>query len=637
MALPRLLHRAVPDALACAALLAAAVALAALLTRTDVDPDRAYHHALSRLVAEQGLPRALPQVTGLHWNRAFSDKEFLFHQLTALGHRLAGERGVDAVGVGVTALALLAAYLCCRAFARPSVAAGLVLCLLVTQAHFAFRAALLRPYVLAVAAALLLVAGLLHRRGALAFAGAAVFGLAYHALYVPAALLGLTAAVGLALRERSWLRPALLGAAGLAVGAVANPYFPQTLEATQLTLDIALGRLPGPELLGAQGSELVRFSGVAFLWMFASGVLGAAVAVACLAVPRLRAQLPALKPAVLAVALAVAFLALGYVNPRASEYALPLVAVAVAATLPGLGRWGLVLLPVLLVVNLPALLKSNDPQPIDRYQRETREAVSHLPPDEDGFVFHCGFDEGSYLLDQRPRFTVVDVLDPLYLARLNPELARGRQALVQGRMVDPWAFVSGLGARYVVCGYPLAVEQLDRDLGFLRVWPNVARAAQPGEGAKVWRVLPQAAAQWRTGRMQARALEELRTFVPEPQALVDASAERVVTFPAQGEVSCGLLSPQHAPAGQQYVAVGGGPLWRLFRNGQLVGEGRGRQMAALGKAVELASPLSEGDALILLVCSQERAVAPWATLAFPSGEALEQRCAAMGRPGRQCP
>ena len=86
MALPRLLTRAGPDALACAGLLLVACALAGLLTRTDVDPDRSYHYALSRVVAEQGVPRTLPQVTGIGWDKAFFDKEFLWHQLTGLGY-----------------------------------------------------------------------------------------------------------------------------------------------------------------------------------------------------------------------------------------------------------------------------------------------------------------------------------------------------------------------------------------------------------------------------------------------------------------------------------------------------------------------------------------------------------------------
>ncbi len=637
MALPRLLTRAGPDALACAALFAVACALAALLTRTDVDPDRSYHYALSRVVAEQGIPRALPQVAGIGWDKAFSDKEFLWHQLTGLGYRLAGERGVEAAGVLCTALLLCAAYACARAFARPLPALLWVAGLLGTQAFFAFRATLLRPYVLAIALALGLLAGVLHRRGWVCLLCAALFGLAYHALYVPAALLGLCAALALLLRERGWLRPVGFGAAGLVLGVVLNPYFPQTLFYTRLTLDIALGRMPGPELLGTQGSELARLSLSAFAQLFLGGVLALGAVLAALGVPALRRKVERPAAAALVAAVAAVFLLLAWASPRAAEYALPFTAVALAAVASAYGRLAYALLAVLVAANLPALLQSNAPQPIDRYQRETRAAISHLPAQGPGFVFHCGFDEGAYLLHQRPNLTLVDVLDPLFLALANPELARERQALIRGEQKDAWALLTRLGAAYVICGYPLAVEQLDRDLAFERVWPPSPRAPEPGEGARIWRVLPdaQAPARYRTGQKDAAALEELRLYTPERGALDGTAQARLVQFPrTPAPVGCGLLAPEDRArvSGATAVAVGGGPFWRLFLNGKLLGEGRAHGRGPHARLLPLPAPLREADALILLVCSLS-AAPPWGTLAFPSAASLQARCAAVGRPG----
>ena len=61
------------------------------------DPDRYYHFALSRDMVASGqvFLRSVPQVEDLGWGELFVDKEFLFHQLTALGYRIAGDGGVE--------------------------------------------------------------------------------------------------------------------------------------------------------------------------------------------------------------------------------------------------------------------------------------------------------------------------------------------------------------------------------------------------------------------------------------------------------------------------------------------------------------------------------------------------------------
>ena len=61
------------------------------------DPDRYYHFALSRDMVASGqvFLRSVPQVEDLGWGELFVDKEFLFHQLTALGYRIAGDGGVS--------------------------------------------------------------------------------------------------------------------------------------------------------------------------------------------------------------------------------------------------------------------------------------------------------------------------------------------------------------------------------------------------------------------------------------------------------------------------------------------------------------------------------------------------------------
>src|SRR5205807_469729 len=94
--LPRWVHAALR--VAPAAGIAACVLIGRVyMADAALDPDRQYHLAISRDTVARGLLRTVPQVVGLDWDKAFEEKEFLYHQLTALGYRLGGEAGTDAV------------------------------------------------------------------------------------------------------------------------------------------------------------------------------------------------------------------------------------------------------------------------------------------------------------------------------------------------------------------------------------------------------------------------------------------------------------------------------------------------------------------------------------------------------------
>lgn len=450
--------------------------------RAQADADRHFHFAVSRLGAEGGRVTSLPQVEDLGWGERFVDKEYLFHRLTTLGFWLGGRRGVEVtawlLALGVTALL----YVLSRRFSGPP-ASALLVAAGVTSAPFIYRLSLLRPHLLGLGAVLLLMVALTasgEGRGKselrLAAAAGALFALGYHALYLPLAVLGVFAVVG-----GRW-RASLAGAVGLAVGAVANPDFPRTLQVTWMTLTIAT-RLPSSDTLGV---EVLPLSPVELLTRHWSPLAMAFVALAVTVATRRR---PALRLRLALVTLALGFWALTLRSARAAEYAAPFSVVALAAVAPLVRRRFLVGgLAALTVVQGPLLVVASRPDALDGYTRHIEDAVAALPAEASGQkVFNCSFTEGAVLLDLRPDVRFIDVLDPTFLALKDPVRHQLRRGLLAGRTPDVAELVHGrFGARYVICGYPPARRLLDADSRFVRLRPPPGQTLPPGSGPYVY-------------------------------------------------------------------------------------------------------------------------------------------------------
>jgi hypothetical protein len=242
------------------------------------EPDRFYHLALSRIFAEGGLPKVLPQVEDLGWGAYFPDKEFLFHALTGLAWWLGGAPGVMLVVpvIGVAILSLL--YLEVARLGTPGRAALVVGSMVFLTAVFTFRITLLRPHLLAILCFCVLLSGILRNRPWLGCwarrdsrcpttrCTSPCFAIAFAAFF---------RWPGEPRASRRWLWPL----AGLAAGVLLNPYFPSQMVIGWWALELALGiDLPpnwrgGAELLATGQSEFAYFFG--FLPLAVLGVRGA--------------------------------------------------------------------------------------------------------------------------------------------------------------------------------------------------------------------------------------------------------------------------------------------------------------------------------------------------------------------------
>ncbi|HEX4621751.1 MAG TPA: hypothetical protein VH208_09320, partial [Myxococcaceae bacterium] len=434
---------------------------------TRIDSDRHFHRAVSRLASGLGYVKTLPQVEDMGWGQRFPDKEYLFHVFSTWGLRLAGEVGFRLSALLWAALALWALYALCRLALSPPYAFAVTIAAGLANAYWAYRLMLVRPLVLAIAAALWLAVGLLTRRRWLTALSAAVFILGYHAIYVP--LLIILVVAGAHRFDRDARRTALAGVIGLAVGIVLNPYFPSTVQMMIGQISVALtgggAKGIGVEVQALSTAEFLRlFAGplVATLfcigrpWLFPSGDPGA------------RRQI------LLLIGLALAFWGLAFWTPRAGEYAVPFSAVALAHGVADLSRrMRTAAVGLVLALQVPSHLADHQPTPSDRYEAAVAPAIEHLPREAAGKkVLNCAFDEGSTLLDLRPDVRFVDAMDATALEGLAPQLAKAREDLEEGRAGEPWWIAHDLfRAQFVLCGYPAAIEAMDADPRFARIYP----------------------------------------------------------------------------------------------------------------------------------------------------------------------
>src|SRR6267143_438672 len=306
---------------------------------TGSNPDQWFHFAISRM-SQRGLVRTLPQAEDLGWAVGFPEKEFLFHRLTALAYGIGGESAVVLACRAVSVASRVLLYWLARQAAGRVVVAASVAGLVVANPYLLFRLGMVRPHVLAIFLLLAIVAALLCRSRFLGFAAGASFALAYHAVYLPAVL---ALAFGIvALHRRAAARELDDGAfaasalvlAGLACGVVANRYFPANVAMGLEHLGFAFSAsasLPGVHV----GAEVLPMAPSNYLRFFGVALLAAIASVAWLRRDAAGGEQP-WNRAVLTVA-ALFLVGAGLRSVRATEYGLPLLALAVAAA-PGDAR-----------------------------------------------------------------------------------------------------------------------------------------------------------------------------------------------------------------------------------------------------------------------------------------------------------
>jgi hypothetical protein len=428
------------------------------------DPDRYYHLGLSRLVAEHGLLRRVPQVEDLGWGNYFPDKEFLFHVLTGAAHRLGGSMAVLWLVPVLGSAIVLFLYVELSRRLRPLHAAVLAVGIPLGTAAFLFRLTLLRPHLLAILIFCLLLGALLRGRPRLAGLAAVAFALAYHGFYI----VGLVAAVAWLLRNRPGLRGLHAWAwclGGLAVGIVVNPYFPSNIGMGLLTLRLALGLDAQPGV--AQGLEMVAFSWKRLALSY--GFLPASLIATAIA---MRVRRPEVGPATTQVwflfLVTAAFTVLGIKTPRAMEYAVPacILLVGTAGWLLAWRPWLPLLLGLLVATQgYVAWIQHEDNWRAPNYgaYAEYARLLTHVPAGTGrDKVFNCEWDAGAFILYARPDLRFVDLLDPTLLRAADPDKYWARQGLIRGAFDDPRMILRDVfHADFVLCGEPKLIAQMD--------------------------------------------------------------------------------------------------------------------------------------------------------------------------------
>jgi len=226
------------------------------------NPDRYYHFAISKMTAENSLIRSLPQADDLGWGKYFPEKEFLFHQVTAIGYRLYGDYGVIFIcGMIGTAICLLL-FLITSSYLHPAYAGLLIILFALNVPYFSTRIFMIRPHMLAILCYLILIYGFVKQKKWVVLTGTALFVLSYHAFFIifPIIIAGiavLTAGKNALAGEEMffWKKSLIYLLMGLAAGILLNPYFPANLIMGWEHMNFAL--LSSEQDL-AEGSELVK-------------------------------------------------------------------------------------------------------------------------------------------------------------------------------------------------------------------------------------------------------------------------------------------------------------------------------------------------------------------------------------------
>jgi len=390
------------------------------------DTDTAYHVAVGRLIREHGILRSFPWTPFSWLADHYADKELLFHLLFV---PLAGMPWITAAKVVgmVSGTALLTTlYLVLRA--EGVRLAGLwALVPLLASDVFVFRFALVRPHVLSIALAVVVLWAAVRGRFAVLAAACALYPWIYVAWVLPIVLVAIAEVARLASGERPRLATAAWAMGGIAAGLALHPNAANLVRFTWIVLvDVLLRGAWGGSALLEMGREFEPFSpGQWAQWLLGASAM--ALAALALAWRDRRAG-----PVPLAFALtAAAFGVLTLRTARFAEYFVPLSAAALALAVQRL-RWRLapVVAPVAVAVALalysgPALaetLRGLASRP-DRLPDAIGAALRREIP-EGAQVFTCDWDRTGDLLLALPGRRFVVALDPtLFLVR-DPELYR---------------------------------------------------------------------------------------------------------------------------------------------------------------------------------------------------------------------
>jgi len=258
---------------------------------------------------------------------------------------------------------------------------------------------------------------------------------------------------------------AILG--GLAAGILVNPYFPANLAMGFAHLGYAfsaLASVPGVHV----GAEVLPPPATLYLRQF--GVCLIAL-IACIAWLRADGEGDALRWTRAVITVAALFLVgAGMRSVRATEYGVPLLAIAVAAALGDparAARTRAAAIAALLLLPVWPLQASLHRAPDVRHERLVTDlfaAMRAVPSGEKAAkVFNCDWNYGGFLLYARPDLRFVDLLDPRFLL-VDPALFEAKRLLDLDAIEEPADVMRSLfRADYALCAEGALSHDLERD------------------------------------------------------------------------------------------------------------------------------------------------------------------------------
>jgi hypothetical protein len=441
-------------------------ALQFLFARVPSDADTAYHAAVGRLIAEHGVLHAFPW-TSMSWlAEHYADKELLFHLLFVPLTGLPWITASKIVGAFAGAALLTALYAVLRAESVRFASIWALLPLAASSA-FLYRFLLVRPHVLSIALAIVVLWASARSRLALVAIASFLYPWTYIAWALPVVVVGITEMARLLSGERLRWKPLVVAAGSVALGLALHPNGGNLVQFAWLVLTRVLvtnawGGKAGLEM----GAEFDAFTPRQWIELLA---LAAAMSAAALVLAwrvRRTTSLP------LAFALsAMAFGALTARTARFAEYFVPLSVAALALSVRFLARSRLQFAPFALAVVALLYQGREEASLLARLREWPNRIPSYVAKVmEEGIqrgaqVFTCEWGMTGYLMQALPDRRFLVALDPSLFQAKDPEL----YALWYAMTRRPPPGVATLirerfGARYVACFYDPQFEAFSSQL-----------------------------------------------------------------------------------------------------------------------------------------------------------------------------
>ena len=390
-----------------------------------VDDDTAYHFTVGQLIRKYGILQSFPWTPFSLQFDHYADKEFLFHLLFAPLGGLGFVTAARIVGALGSALILSSLYLVLRAERVRH--AGLWALLPLACSEFIFRIALVRPHLLSITLAILLLwAYARERRGILA-AVSVIFPLSYVAFWqIPLIIIFSTETARLLSGERIRWKPAAIVVCGLAAGVALHPNSLNLIGINWLHMsDILFQGAWGARIDLNLGTEFAPFPPATWVKHLAVTVLCAGAALILGWRERRNGFFP--------FACALTALVFGLLTVRTLrfiEYFAPFTALAIALVSPGIrvknavfGICGVSLVYLLTLGTGP--IRTLAPYPLDLKKEyiapETARYFENTIP-VGSQVFTCGWDYTGNLMLALPERRFIVAADPTMLYKKDPLL-----------------------------------------------------------------------------------------------------------------------------------------------------------------------------------------------------------------------